>query len=111
MNAGTAGGGWSRARARQRFDAAFPQLNNMIGFAQALIAQARVMLAEDKYLNDAILTNSTGHLNQAVFNAGTNTVPNQDRLQLKINELEAEDKVMVAAFADIVPPRVTNLGA
>ncbi|CAK0909760.1 unnamed protein product [Prorocentrum cordatum] len=87
------------------------KVNNMISFAQAMIAQARAMLAEDRYLEDAILTNATGHLNKAVFNAGVNTVPNQDRLQLKINELEAEDKVFQVAFSDVVPLRVTNLGA
>ncbi|CAK0853084.1 unnamed protein product, partial [Prorocentrum cordatum] len=87
------------------------KVNNMISFAQALVAQAKAMLDEDRYLADALQTNSTGHLNQAVFKAGVNTVPNQDRLQLKINELEAEDKVFQVAFSDVVPLRVTNLGA
>ncbi|CAK0813339.1 unnamed protein product [Prorocentrum cordatum] len=93
---------------------ALVKVTSIINFAQNISSQAKIMIGEDLYLG-ADITNSlhvSGGLNKALFKHGSDMIPNQNRLNLKINEIEAELQAFKVHYNDIMPAgRNVPLGA
>merc|ERR1719356_1915352 len=93
---------------------ALVKVNSIISLAQNISAQAQTMIGEDLYLGQDIANalHVSGGLNAALFKHGASMVPNQNRLNLKVNEIVAESEAFKVHYNDIMPAgRGVVLGA
>ncbi|CAK0806288.1 unnamed protein product [Prorocentrum cordatum] len=81
---------------------AIAKIQSLIAFAKNISDQAETMISQDGYLSKDV-KDSLSHvgLNMKLFKDGMSMVPNQDRLLLKVKELEATSTALETPLATL----------